>query len=105
MAERARDCGLAFKPDHFASRTEGIEDERRRLGKDIAPDALGTIHQSYKGVYRLLGPHRRSLTEPDGSAVASSAVRRRRERTDYAPPGLDGYVDAGGEIATVQDAT
>jgi len=105
MVERARECGLAFEPDHFVSRAEGIEDERRRLGKDLAPDALGRIHQSYKGVYRLLGPRQRALAEPDRSALASSAVRRRRESADYLPAELDDYVAAGGPIASVKDAT
>lgn len=103
MVERARACGLAFEPEQFVVRGDGLDEERRRLGRDLAPDALGTIHDSYKGVYRLLGPHRRSLTEPDRSAVASSAVRRRRESSDYAPPGLDDYLDADRPIASVQD--
>lgn len=103
IVERARGCGLAFEPDHFAVRSAGIDAERRRLGKDLAPDALGTIHESLRGIYRPLGPERRPLGEPDGSAVASSAVRRRRERTDYAPAGLDGYLEAGGRIANVED--
>ena len=103
MVERARDCGLAFEPGHFTVPGTGIDPERRRLGQDLAPDPLGKIHDSLTGVYRLVGPHRRSLTELDGSAVASSAVRRRRERTDYAPAGLDEYVEAGGRIADVQD--
>lgn len=104
MVERARACGLAFDPDHLVPRSGRIDDARRRLGKDVAPDALGRIHESYKGVYRLAGPHRRSLTEPDGFAVASSADRRRRESADYAPPGLDDYVNADRPIATVQDS-
>ena len=103
MAERARDADLAFEPDHFVVQTEPV-DERRRVGKDIAPDALGRIHESLKGFFRLAGSHRRSLTEPDSEAVASSAVRRRKERTDYAPPELDGYLAAGGRIEQVRDS-
>jgi len=95
MVERARDCGLAFEPDHFLSPSPGVDDERRYTGADTAPDALGTMHESCKSFYRLLRRHRRSLTEPDGSAVASSADRRRREKPDYVPPGLEGYVAAG----------
>ncbi|MDP8943878.1 MAG: DUF2235 domain-containing protein [Actinomycetota bacterium] len=105
MVERARDCGLAFEPDHFRSATQGVDEDRRRVGADIAPDALGTMHESRKGFYLLLPRHRRSLTDPAGSALslASSAARRRREMPDYDPPGLDDYVAGGGPVTTVQD--
>lgn len=105
MVDRAREAGLAFEPDQFVVRSEGIDDARRRLGKDLAPDALGTIHESFKGIYRLAGASERSLTEPDRSAVASSAARRRRERSDYAPAGLDEYLDTVGSTVTVRDST
>ena len=105
MVERARAAGLQFEPDQFVVDSGAIEDERRRFGKNVAPDALGTIHESYEGMYRLAGPNERALREPDESAVASSAVRRTRERTDYARPALDEYLGDGGRIVEVRDST
>jgi uncharacterized protein (DUF2235 family) len=103
MVERARDCGLAFKSDHFSSRSGDIEDERRRVGAEIAPDALGQIHDSLKGIFRLAPPYPRPLTDRDGSAVASSAVRRRHEVRDYDPPGLDEYLAADKRVKPVKE--
>ncbi len=102
LVNRARACGLAFKPDHFVSSNERIDQERRRLGADVAPNALGKMHESRKGLYLLLPRYPRSVTDPDGSAMslASSADRRRREMPDYKPPGLDKYA---GPLTAVQD--
>jgi len=105
MVARARECGLAFDPDHFLSPPGAVDEERRALGEVTAPDALGTMHESPKGFYLLLPRHRRRLKDPDDCAVASSAVRRRDQVTGYAPAGLAEYVAAGGRIATVQDGT
>jgi uncharacterized protein (DUF2235 family) len=87
MVERARACGLAFEPDHFVTR-EHPDDERRHLGEEIAPDPLGQIHESLKGFYLLFPRYERPL-RADGSAVAPSAIRRRKERSDYRPPNLE----------------
>ena len=103
MAERAGECGLRFEPDHFAVRGERSDRERRRLGKDVAPNALGEIHKSYKGVYRLTRPYRRRLDEPDRWMLASSAIRRARERADYAPPGLSEHLADEERIRQVLD--
>jgi hypothetical protein len=104
MVERARDCGLAFAPDHFLPRGNGIDTEDRHLGAQIAPNALGAMHDSRKGFYRVLPGYRRPLAA-DRSAVASSAVRRRSEMPDYQPTNLSEYLSAGGAITTVQDGT
>ena len=104
MVERARATGLAFRREHFRPSSGKTDDERRRLGAQVAPDALGTIHESLEGVYRLLPSHPRSLSETDGGAVASSVVRRRRELTGYDPPGLEEYLAADGPRAEVRDS-
>ncbi len=91
MAERARDTGLAFDPEHLQPSTPPVDPERRALGAQIAPDPLGPIHESRKGFYLLLPRHRRPLAA-DGGAVAPSAVVRRRERDDYSPANLDEYL-------------
>jgi len=103
MVARAGDCGLAFTADHFLPAPQPVDQQRRALGEVAAPDALGAIHESRKGPYRLLPRYRRRIAEPDDRSVASSAVRRHRETTGYAPAGLDEYLDGGGAVATVQD--
>jgi uncharacterized protein (DUF2235 family) len=104
MVERARAHGLAFEPGHFAP-TEGvIDDDRRHLGEQIAPDALGAIHNSLKGFYLLLPRFPRPL-QADSGAVASSARRRRDEMPGYGSPALVEYLDAGRPVTIVQDRT
>jgi uncharacterized protein (DUF2235 family) len=88
MAERAQECGLAFEPDAFES---------------LRPDALGQVHESLKGFYLVFPRHRRPL-QADGGAVASSAVRRRKEKPGYDPPGLDEYLAAGGQTRPVPES-
>lgn len=100
MAERARDTGLALDPGHFEERSPPIDPELRVIGAETAPDPLGEIHESRKGFYLLLRRCRRALAA-DGGAVASSAVVRRRELSDYDPPNLDEYLDAEGPVTSV----
>jgi uncharacterized protein (DUF2235 family) len=102
MVDRARAAGLAFEPDRFASPGDGIDPELRRTGVHVAPDALGAMHTSLKGFYRLLRRYQRPLAA-DGGAAASSAVRRQRELGGYDPPGLSEYLAAGGRTTRVQD--
>lgn len=105
MVARASECGLGFASDHFLSPSGAVDGERRALGEVTAPDALGRINESRRGFYRLLPAHRRAIAEPDNSAVASSAVRRHEKIANYAPAGLDEYLDAGGLVAAVRDGT
>lgn len=100
MVERARECGLAFESDHFMLAGHDIDAEQRHLGAQIAPDALGAMHQSRKGFYRALRAYQRPLAA-DRSAVASSAIRRRDDRADYRPPGLAAYLRDGGHVTPV----
>jgi uncharacterized protein (DUF2235 family) len=100
MVDRARAHGLAFDPERLALVDGGAADPKLRcVGVQVAPDALGKLHESLKGFYKVLRRHRRAL-EADGGAVASSAVRRRTGRPDYEPPGLAEY---GGPTVTVVD--
>jgi uncharacterized protein (DUF2235 family) len=86
MVDRARAAGLVFEPDRFA------------------PDALGVMHDSLKGFYRLLRRYPRPLVA-DRGAVASSAVRRHREaRSGYDPPALLDHLAAGRPISNVREA-
>jgi uncharacterized protein (DUF2235 family) len=102
MVQRARDTGLAFDPDHFEPAGPPLDIEQRALGAQVAPDALGPIHSSRKGFYLLLARYSRPLSA-DRGAVASSAVRRRHEKPDYAPPNLDDYLATEGPLASVPD--
>jgi uncharacterized protein (DUF2235 family) len=102
MVDRARAAGLAFEPGRFVVDGGAIEEALRHVGARIAPDALGTLHDSRTGFYRLLGRCDRVLMA-DGGSVASSAIRRRRETTGYDPPRLAEYVAADGPVTTVID--
>ena len=104
MVDRARHAGLTFKSDYFQRAPDGVDDQLRRLGAQVAPDALGKIHESLEGVFRVAPHHPRTLTGVDGGAVASSAVRRREELDDYNPPGLDAYLAARPRVTDVQDS-
>jgi uncharacterized protein (DUF2235 family) len=100
MAERAKGHGLALDPDRLVAADGPIPSAQRCVAIRVAPDGCGPIHESFDGVYRVLGPYERPLDADEG-AVAESALRRREAMSDYNPPQLDGY---RGRTATVPDA-
>jgi hypothetical protein len=104
MVERAGDRGLTFKPGHFRVVDATPDAADRCVGAQCRPDALGTIHTSRKGFYRLLERHVRELGPSDGQSAASSAVRRLQLLDDYRPPSLERWV-AGDDlpVTTVHD--
>ena len=104
MAEKARNCGLAFKPDHLVVTTSKIKPEDRREGIEVAPNLAAKIHPSRKGIYLLQPAYDRRLAGDDGAAVdggalASSAQERYEQDGSYRPPGLEEWL-AGGEEVT-----
>lgn len=104
MAEKARACGLAFKPDHLVVTTDGVDADLRRSGVQVAPDHAAELHESRKGIYRLEPAYDRRLAGKDGAAVAggalaSSAQKRYEEQADYRPPGLREWLADGKKIA------
>ena len=102
MADRASASGLALDPERLRPCDVPGSDPRRITATCVAPDALGSLHTSRKGLYRLLRRYRRPIT-PDYltcEAVASSANRRRDEAADYRPPALENYE---GPIASVHE--
>jgi hypothetical protein len=103
MVQRASDRGLTFKPDHFRVEDAPPADESRCVGAELDPDALGTIHTSRKGFYRLLPRRTRELGDSDGQSAASSPVRRLQLRVDYRPPSLERWVASGRTPTTVQN--
>jgi hypothetical protein len=102
MVERASEHGLVFEPDHFVPTYSGIDEDRRHLGEQIAPNALGQIGNSLKSFYLALPRYRRPLAA-DGGSAASSAKRRRDGMPGYDSPELVKYLDGGGPLTTVED--
>ena len=107
MAEKARSCGLVFKPDHLVV-TGAADDEARRAGRHVTPDHAAELHDSRTRYYRLLPAYDRRLAGDDGSdvdggALASSAKRRHDEDGAYRPPGLSEWLAAGKPITPVQE--
>jgi uncharacterized protein (DUF2235 family) len=97
MTRRAQESGLAFKPE-FLQTPSGAPDEALRiLAQQIAPDPLGVLDDSRHGLFRLLPGRRRALENKPSltSAVASSAIQRRREKPGYAPSNLEEYLATG----------
>jgi uncharacterized protein (DUF2235 family) len=103
MVDNARACGLEFDPAHFCQPTAPPTDEPRYLGKELAPDALGAIHESREKFYRLMPRYRRALGDGDGQSLASSVARRVRERSDYGPPSVRAWFEARGRESVVDD--
>jgi hypothetical protein len=93
MVDRARACGLAFDRERFTMPDGKLDDALRHVGVQVAPDALGQIHESRKDFYLLLKSYQRPL-KADGGWLASSAERRHRKRSDYDPQGISTYVSA-----------
>ena len=87
MTERARDAGLGFEPDHLQRRSPPIDPAIRVTGSAIDPDPRGPIHESRRGLYRLLPPLVRDLNA-DGGAIAPEVGERLRSDTGYAPANL-----------------
>jgi hypothetical protein len=75
MADKARACGLAFKPDHLVLKKTGFDPEDRRAAIEVAPDPRGELHNSRTRFYRLLRAYDRRLA---GTVRKCTAARWRR---------------------------
>ena len=105
MAGKARDCGLAFKPDRLV-RVENPADERRRPGIQLCPDPCGEKHESRNRFYQLFPAYDRRLGVENGAkvaggSVASSARIRYEKDGSYRPPGLEEWLDDDGDVTDV----
>jgi uncharacterized protein (DUF2235 family) len=108
MAEKARLCGLAFKPDHLVTRAPDLESPGRRAGIEVAPDPAGELHNSRTRFYRLFPPYDRRLagdggSEVAGGSLASSARDRHAGDPSYRPPGLDEWIAARKHVTLTTD--
>jgi uncharacterized protein (DUF2235 family) len=100
MAGRARAAGLALEPDHLVE-TRDPDKEARRRGEQISPDVDGARGTSYKGMYRLLGPHGRALADPEPPHGAVAVASTATARTDARPANLERYLADSGPVAEV----
>ena len=108
MAEKARDCGLAVKPDHLVHNPDA-DRAKRRSGIEVAPDPMGELHDSLTFAYRLLGSQDRRLagddgTEVDGASLASTARTRYYGDDGYRPPGLAEWLADEGPVTPMPGA-
>lgn len=92
MVDRATSCGLEFRDGAFPmGGPAGPEAGAGPAAPDpFAPDPLGPLHDSRKGIYRLVAPAPRAIcAEPTGNEyVASTAVERTSADPSYAPENL-----------------
>jgi uncharacterized protein (DUF2235 family) len=100
MADKARGCGLAFKPDRLAV-TANADGERRRSGIEVCPDPCGEKHESRNRFYQLLAAYDRSLEGVAGGSVASSAKTRFEKDATYRPAGLEKWLADNCDITPV----
>jgi uncharacterized protein (DUF2235 family) len=108
MADKARSCGLAFKPDHLVVKQTDLDADARREGIQVTPNYAGELHNSRNGFYRLQPAYDRRLAGDnhapiDGGALASSAKTRYDGDESYRPAGLSQWLTTGKKITPVQD--
>ncbi len=103
MVDRARACGLAFEAEAFSRLPSGDAATPQHTGSGLVPDALGQLHESRTGFYRLVPPFVRNLgvTDVSHEYVASSAVERHQQLQSYAPSGLVTYLGHADEVMQV----
>jgi uncharacterized protein (DUF2235 family) len=102
MVQKATECGLVVKPGQLEP---GAADG---AGGRIAPNYAGSIVDSRHGFWKELHPYHRLTQElvraAPAQSVASSAVRRFRERTErYSPPGLGNSLDVPHVTSAIEE--
>ncbi len=105
MVDRATRAGLAFQEDAFireAPPASGADAEDAvRSCTRVMPDPSAELHESRKGIYRLMRPFVRKPDFSDAShqKVSATAVQRRLNDPTYAPTNFVDYLhDAQSEI-------
>lgn len=88
MAEQAETCGLAFSPDAL---TPGQPPRDVGMPMPIHPDPFGPLHNTPKGLFRLIPRSPRTgigTTVRGRESIAASAVIRTEADTTYRPSSL-----------------
>lgn len=124
MIAKAKEAGLVFGSRYFGAVApdDRSPDESRRIGVWIRADPMGPIHDSRRGIHRLVRPHVRvpgqelspasldlsiegrrrarygagELTIGAGQVVAASVAERAEREPSYSPPGLRDWLDGPG---------
>jgi uncharacterized protein (DUF2235 family) len=91
LVERAQACDLAFNPSSLVPYQPWDDATVWMPQKHVNPDPLGELHESRRGIYRLLPPFSRAIGEDGGNEhIASSVIERTRHKA-YMPPNLRAY--------------
>lgn len=109
MADRARDCGLAFRGDAFdhvwRPEWETDSEDVARICTRVMPDPLAEQHESRKGFYRLLAAFDRDPAQFPAARqwLAPSVVERHEHRPDYVAPNFIGHLAIAAAAAGESD--
>jgi uncharacterized protein (DUF2235 family) len=100
MVDRAKSCGLAFRPDGLPR----VKTPETPDALVVQPDAMGEIGKSRKGFYRLVRPFARPIgkKDPAHEYAASTALQRRDQKPAYKPPGLVDYLKGAHQAMDVE---
>ncbi len=104
MVDRARSCGLAFRPDALVRAGDGAPAVFDGRTFPVDPDPLGRLHDSRRSFARLQRPFVRAIgaEDPASESVASSAVRRlEATKGGYRPPALLRYLAGASRVTEV----
>ncbi|SNX55708.1 putative alpha/beta hydrolase family protein DUF2235 [Streptomyces sp. TLI_55] len=100
MVDQARRHGLEFDPDALSEAGPKVMKPEESIDFRVRPDALGSLHSSRTGMYKLAKPLHRPIAgaandkgEPDGNEfLAVPAKERYDQNSDYRPPELERYL-------------
>lgn len=101
MVARAKEYGLKFDDTTLSAAGPLVAAPAESLEFRVVPDAMGELHDSRTGLYRLVRPVSRPVGEardkdghPDGKEYLSTTAKQRYESSaSYRPPGLSRYLD------------
>lgn len=112
IVDQARRYGLEFDDEVLGVADPSGTKPGKNIDFHVLPDALSTLHDSRKGMYRLTKPVHRPIGRaaddkgrPDGDEfVASTAKERYDKAADYRPPELERYLADTGRVRLDQVA-
>ncbi|MFF5475890.1 DUF2235 domain-containing protein [Streptomyces sp. NPDC012935] len=106
MVDQARRYGLQFDTDALSAAGPTVMNPEQSIDFRVRPDALGDLHNSRTGMYRLARPLHRPIGEavdsegvPDGNEFLAVPAKERYDRdTGYRPPQLQRSLTAQDRI-------